>query len=372
MISAKSMTVVTMLAVAGTAVAQEKTDEQRIAELVNELTNEKYHRGALDELIGLGRKAKESLTEQLRAELRGRVLSTEVNEPNVLLDTTVSDLLDTTLSNRMTRIVEALAATTVPPEDVPDLFRALADLYPYSRFDRGVGIESARDLDEILHELSPDLAARILTEALRFMGRADSILFYHSPQWLLNAYVNDGRALARLLSAELLADRGPSARSALPALRKALTASHPKDLIVRPQDIVPSARLDPYSVGIEVSMDSEIHAAVARAMESIAGDDPSVAVAFAYRMLNDPLPAQRMDAAMTLGRFGPEAAEVVPQLREALGDAEMGVVAEAITALGTIGPAAKGAIPTLENLTEHEDRQIAERAKAALRQVRGR
>ena len=34
--------------------------------------------------------------------------------------------------------------------------------------------------------------------------------------------------------------------------------------------------------------------------------------------------------------------------------------------------AAKDAIPTLEKLTEHEDPQIAGRAKAALRQVRGR
>ncbi len=30
------------------------------------------------------------------------------------------------------------------------------------------------------------------------------------------------------------------------------------------------------------------------------------------------------------------------------------------------------AIPTLEKLAEHEDKQIAARAKAALRQVRGR
>ncbi len=41
------------------------------------------------------------------------------------------------------------------------------------------------------------------------------------------------------------------------------------------------------------------------------------------------------------------------------------------TALGMIGPAAKEAIPTLEKLTEHDDPQIAERAKAALRQIRG-
>ncbi len=37
-----------------------------------------------------------------------------------------------------------------------------------------------------------------------------------------------------------------------------------------------------------------------------------------------------------------------------------------------IGPAAKDAIPALENLTVHADPQIAEWAKAALRQVRGR
>ncbi len=54
----------------------------------------------------------------------------------------------------------------------------------------------------------------------------------------------------------------------------------------------------------------------------------------------------------------------------ALGDSDVVVAREAITALGMIGPAAKDAIPTLERLAEHEDRQIAERAKAALRQVR--
>ncbi len=45
---------------------------------------------------------------------------------------------------------------------------------------------------------------------------------------------------------------------------------------------------------------------------------------------------------------------------------------ETVTALGMIGPSAKEAIPTLEALTEHEDRQIVERATAALRQARGR
>ena len=39
------------------------------------------------------------------------------------------------------------------------------------------------------------------------------------------------------------------------------------------------------------------------------------------------------------------------------------------TALGILGPPAKEAIPALEKLAEHEAPQIAERAKAALRQV---
>ena len=45
---------------------------------------------------------------------------------------------------------------------------------------------------------------------------------------------------------------------------------------------------------------------------------------------------------------------------------------EQVDTLGMIGPAAKDAIPALEKLTEHNDPQISERAKAALRQVRGR
>ncbi len=72
--------------------------------------------------------------------------------------------------------------------------------------------------------------------------------------------------------------------------------------------------------------------------------------------------------------MGPASIErALPQLRSVLhrsGDAA--VIRELITALGILGPAAKRSIPKLEKLSEHEDRQIAERAKAALRQVRGR
>ncbi len=76
--------------------------------------------------------------------------------------------------------------------------------------------------------------------------------------------------------------------------------------------------------------------------------------------------------ALMLGQMKSTATVVVPRLIEELGDQDTRLVQETITALGMIGPAARDAIPTLEKLTEHPDPQIAERAKAALRQVRGR
>ncbi len=80
----------------------------------------------------------------------------------------------------------------------------------------------------------------------------------------------------------------------------------------------------------------------------------------------------RIRTALVLAQMENLATEVVPHLIEELEGEDSRVVQEAITALGMIGPAAKEAIPTLEKLTEHDDPQIAQRAKAALRQVRGR
>ena len=78
----------------------------------------------------------------------------------------------------------------------------------------------------------------------------------------------------------------------------------------------------------------------------------------------------RIRAAIFLGQQQELAPDIVPHLVEELSNDNTRVVQEAITALGMLGPAARDALPTLEKLTEHEDRQIAERAKAALRQIR--
>ena len=69
-------------------------------------------------------------------------------------------------------------------------------------------------------------------------------------------------------------------------------------------------------------------------------------------------------------RLGPGTA-AFDALLGAANDEDPVLVREAITALGMLGTEAKDAIPRLEILASHEDAQIAERAKAALRQIRG-
>ena len=70
---------------------------------------------------------------------------------------------------------------------------------------------------------------------------------------------------------------------------------------------------------------------------------------------------------------GAAAAPAVPDLLAAISDEDedLRVIREAITAPDMVGPKAADAVPSLETLTQHEDRQIAARANAALRQIKG-
>jgi hypothetical protein len=95
------------------------------------------------------------------------------------------------------------------------------------------------------------------------------------------------------------------------------------------------------------------------------------AVIWAHRLTHHADPDARALAALEVGKLGSAAAPVVAQLVQAL-EQDRRVAREAIVALGMIGPDAAAAIPALQKLTGHEDRQIRERAKATLRQVAGR
>lgn len=77
----------------------------------------------------------------------------------------------------------------------------------------------------------------------------------------------------------------------------------------------------------------------------------------------------RIREAVILAQMEP-AADILPHLMEGLEDEDVRVVQETITALGMMGAAAKDAIPSLDKLTKHDNEQIVQRAKAALKQVR--
>lgn len=73
------------------------------------------------------------------------------------------------------------------------------------------------------------------------------------------------------------------------------------------------------------------------------------------RMLQDPDPALRRQAADVLARIGPRAGAAVPQLTLALDDADPQVRRSAARALGQIGPDAAAAVPTLMRILREDE-----------------
>ncbi len=167
----------------------------------------------------------------------------------------------------------------------------------------------------------------------------------------------------RAFAAELLFTRGEVNEPLIAALHKAVTEPHPKEV-----------HCDAPGGGtakLNVDLDRRIHRLAARALVRVAPEDPR-SLAGHRIMIEVVDPASRLQAVMALGHLGSIAAPAVPQLLMLLEGDLLVIKREAVTTLGTIGPGAASAIPVLEKLTEDRDRQIAERAKAALRRVRGR
>lgn len=77
----------------------------------------------------------------------------------------------------------------------------------------------------------------------------------------------------------------------------------------------------------------------------------------------------RIRHAQLLGQVKP-AADIATHLMEELEDEDVRVVQETITALGMIGTDAVQAIEKLNELSEHENKQIAGRAQAAVKQIK--
>jgi len=78
---------------------------------------------------------------------------------------------------------------------------------------------------------------------------------------------------------------------------------------------------------------------------------------------------QHQEAARALGQLGPAAAEAVPALITALGDADAKVRHSAVLALGQLGPAAVRAVPALTAALQDPTQSVIEASKIALQQI---
>ncbi|MFY9341517.1 MAG: HEAT repeat domain-containing protein [Planctomycetota bacterium] len=161
----------------------------------------------------------------------------------------------------------------------------------------------------------------------------------------------------REFAALLLADRDAAGEATIAALQKALRGPHPDRFQIAglPQ--------------LEVFLDRRIQAAAARAMLRLAPKDPRSVEAFA--VLAERTQAEdRLAAVIAVRQIGTAGAAMVPQLMRMAKDEDALIRREAITTLGTLGSTAAPAVALLEQLAADPDPQIAERARAALEQVR--
>src|SRR5262249_6813386 len=81
-------------------------------------------------------------------------------------------------------------------------------------------------------------------------------------------------------------------------------------------------------------------------------------------------PKMRYWAAESLGHFGPEARDAVPDLIAALKDEDRTVRMGAGYALAEIGPDASDAVPALQEAARDTDKEVRDAADYALKQIR--
>jgi len=252
-------------------------------------------------------------------------------------------------------LVEALGAcgddTFLP------VLRAIGDLAPYSEFqgDPRLAERLVFSNQAMVKKFSKgNDRQRFQYEFNRFQQRTQV-----EPEAGMKAMITElerNRTHRREVAAEVLGRMGPAAKSAVPALVKALRKGAPVVgqiggfSVPKYRDRYPGAGCD--------------------ALVRIAPRDPRVAIAWGWQLENSPSEEMRIQAALRIGGFGARAVTQVRDLVGGLRDESRRVRHEVITALGMIGPGAKVAIAPLEKIIAGPDQAAAVRATAALRLIR--
>ncbi|MEB3292145.1 MAG: HEAT repeat domain-containing protein [Synechococcales bacterium] len=209
----------------------------------------------------------------------------------------------------------------------------------------------------------------------------------------------------RIQAMQAIANAGPDAEMAVPALTEALNDRNPKIRLTSAQTLgaigarakaaVPELMIalkDP-NEAVRMGATAAINklgpiakAAIPGLMEALSdtspgvrsnaifalasmGSEAKVALPHLMEALTDPDPDIRKGAIAALGRLGKEAKPAVAGLAQLLHDPDAVVRLNALTALGRIGADAEAAVPDLQKLLQSSDREMRSFAALALGRV---
>jgi HEAT repeat protein len=205
------------------------------------------------------------------------------------------------------------------------------------------------------------------------------------------------------MAIDILADIGPPAGSAMPALLEALAD---RDSIVRGEAAAALGAVSPNDEGAITALIAELATPNALAatkalvkcgtgslratpglVKLLSNEDPEVrwnaaktlgkihavdAIDPLIGALKDPADSVREHAAEALGDMGPAASRAVEPLIATLKDPFFKARRDAARSLGQIGPAAKAAVPALEQLSKDDPQPIVRDAAAlAIKKISG-
>lgn len=189
----------------------------------------------------------------------------------------------------------------------------------------------------------------------------------------LIAGLRDDNCYVRMLAAQALArdlrrrsPEQPAAAAIAEQLREFMAETPPSEFRVK---WLWNGGEATTSGGVDADEHTALRATLAEALAAIAPGDPAC-LAGLERRLGHPDSHAVIDALRALGALGEHAGPAVPAVADLLQTKDLRIAREAATTLGMLGTVAKEAAAALEKAAASDDRQLAMRAKVALRSVR--
>lgn len=334
---------------------------RRIQELIRQLADEKRHAAATVQLERLGKAAAMPLLQQ--------VTGGETIEASILNRRALAIL--GSLGPDAAEAYPGLSAAigNSDPEIFIGVLHTLGTLAPYTsaQGNQQAATGIVQSGVQVIRRLNAQDRARYGGEYVRFTNRV-----MVDPSGGVPMMVQELRAdmqYRREVAAEVLGRMGPRAREALPVLAEKLRRAMRMTPRETDAQVLRRGRAERRRILVQQRRQDDFAATAAAAILKIAPGDPLSAPAWTWRLRHDADEHRRCQAALALGGLGGSASTEVPALIAALRDESHRVRCEVITALGMVGAAAQQAIPKLLELGASDDKAIAVRAKAALKQI---